>query len=649
MTQRKPQTAHSRGKPNNCTALWLREHYTAVFALTVLAAFLFRLAVGAQLANTSTVLNPLKVTDMATYRELALAIRHGNWPEVFDYQPFYYTVFLPFAYLFSPTGGPWPVIVLQALVGAAAVALTGASAARLFGRKAGILAALLLALSRFHIFYTPYLLLEVWFSFWCALTLFCTIQAIGTSRRAWLWHALLGLAVSGALLTRGNALLWLPGILLLVIWHGRHNWRRLALHLLILAVCFLMPIVPYSVHNSRATGHFQGASVAGGKVLMLGNSPEAPPGGLEYPRTYYHWGMDEARGRMSVSAHILQWACEKPLAFLELTFRKVLLFWDAREIPNNINIEVQGKESSLLQLPIFLPWSILGTLGLAGLLLAFRRGHLNRLALIWMMIAYWGATSAFYLLARFRVGFLPLLCCAGACAVVTTIRQIQSIRKPSISTPTYRQQRLVVTLFLLLFSLYTVNFAYPLYQSFVEPAVQRHITPNGINLQFPREFVLYDHGPLSTATNFINVPSTGVAVVKRFRLPDDFRDALAEEGVDRVIRQQLLLRIFTTQRGVPAASLTYNGTRLPVLPTIQLQQGVQWLAFDFEAPLPSEGTLAIFTIDLGPSPAVQQFSFGIDDLRNYGRTSLHFFGVEEETIPAEAVVEWIIPRRRRRW
>lgn len=626
---------------------WLRDHFGVALLSVVALAIILRLAVGAQLANTSTVLNPLKVTDMATYRELALAIRQGNWPEVFDYQPFYYTIFLPFAYLFSPTGGPWPVIILQALVGAATVALTGLSAARLFGRKAGLLAALLLALSRFHIFYTPYLLLEVWYGFWCALTLYCTLRSTSKSHRAWLWHALLGLALSGALLTRGNALFWLPGILALVIWNGRRNWRCLALNLLLFFVCFILPIIPYSVHNTRATGHFQGASVAGGKVLVLGNSPEAPAGGLEYPRTYYQWCQDADTGRKSVPAHILQWFREQPFAFLELAFRKMLLFWDATEIPNNINFDVQGKESSLLQAPFLLPWGILGSLGLAGLLLAFRRGHQQPLALIWMMVAYWCATSAFYLLARFRIGFLPLLCCAGADAVTTFIRQFRSSR--SAHTSVLRHQRLMVSVFVAFFAIYTVNFAYPIYQNYAEPAIHRRLTPNGINLKFPREFVLYDHGPISTMTSFVDVPSEGIELTKRFRLPDDFREALADDGVDRVVRQRLLLRIFPQQRGVPSASLTYNGTRLPIAPTVQALQGALWLAFDFEAPLPAEGDLAIFTIDLGPSPEVRQVSFGLDNLRDYGRTTLHFYGVEEETVPAEAAVEWVIPRRRRRW
>ncbi|MBQ4479886.1 MAG: glycosyltransferase family 39 protein [Victivallales bacterium] len=624
---------------NDRVAPWFRRHYGASLLLAAVVALLLRLIVGGQLSDTKTVVSPLEVTDMATYRSLALAIRQGHWPEVFDYQPFYYTIFLPFAYLFSPTGGPWPVILLQSLVGAAAVWLTGAATGRIFGRKAGLLAALLLAFSRFHIFYTPYLLLEVWFSFWCALVLYCTLRIFGARKSAWLWHALLGLAASGALLTRGNALLWLPGIVLLIIWHERHHWRRLALHLLLFLVCFLLPITPYSVHNSRSTGHLAGASVAGGKVLVLGNSPEAPAGGLEYPRTYYHWCRDAERGRMSVPAHILQWFRENPLAFLELNFRKLLLFWDAREIPNNISYEVQGKESLFLQCPLLLPWSILGTLGLAGMFYACRLGKRRHLALFWMMLAFWGATSAFYILARFRIGFLPLLCCAGAGAITIWSRRLCSAKTIK------RQPRFILPCFALFLACYVVNFAYPSYQDLVEPAFQRRINPDGINLEFPRNYVIYDHGPLAAGNSFIEVPPQGLILTKRFHLPEEFRERLANEGVDRVVRQRLMLRIHTLQRGIPAAVPNYNGTPLSVTPTIQSTRGVQWLCFDFESPLPSEGTQAIFSIDLGPSPEVRNFSIALDDLRNYGRTSIRIPGIDEEVVPSEAVVEWEIPRR----
>jgi hypothetical protein len=41
----------------------------------------------------------------------------------------------------------------------------------------------------------------------------------------------------------------------------------------------------------------------------------------------------------------LAWAKSEPLAFLELSFRKALLYWDAKEIPNNIAVEYNGAKA----------------------------------------------------------------------------------------------------------------------------------------------------------------------------------------------------------------------------------------------------------------------------------------------------------------
>ena len=194
-----------------------RRFYWAL-ALILLLGFLLRLAVCLQLYHSAAVQSPLPVTDMATYRRLALEIRQGNWPAFFDYQPFYYSIFLPLLYVLSPGGAPWPVIAAQLLVGSAALWLVGLGAAQLYGRRAGCLAALLLAVSQFHILYTPYLLLEVLQSFWMALILLC---AEGIQEKPGCRLAAAGAVLFAFHLTRGNALLFVPGILALLVYR---NW-----------------------------------------------------------------------------------------------------------------------------------------------------------------------------------------------------------------------------------------------------------------------------------------------------------------------------------------------------------------------------------------------------------------------------------------
>ena len=597
----------------------------AIFAL----ALLLRLLVCRELSGTPAVIRPSDVTDMATYKTLALAILHGHWPYVFDYQPFYYTVFLPLAYFFSPDGGVWPVLLMQSLLGACTCLLTAAATARLFGKKAGWCAGLLLAFSRFHIFYTAFLLLEVCFAFWTSLVLYATVRNLEKPHLSWKWSALMGFACAGALLTRGNALLWLPGLLALMLWHGRRHWRTTLLALLAFAFAYILPITPYSLHNTRATGHFCGASVAGGKVLSLGNSPEAPAGGLEYPRIYYVWNADEEEGRQKVSSHILQWMRQEPLAFLELEARSLLLFWDHVEIPNNVSIDVNGKESRLLNLPLLFPWAILGTLAFAGALLTWKTRNPQRLSALWLLLVFWGATSAFYLLARFRIGALPLVCLFAAAA----LQQLWIRFRENRATPTPRNRnRLTWAVGALFLGFYVVNLAHDTYCDCAMPAVFRALRPAGLALDLPAEQVIYDHGPLSFGgTLFSAVPPKGITIAKTFQVSEDFRSATPRH-------QTILLRV--SLPGIPPfppqASLQIDGATITALPTWFSDRSAQWLRFDFTAPVTESPT---YSVQLSPLPQLKEWGFALDFQRNYHRTQL-----DGETIPAEAVMELVLPK-----
>ncbi len=589
-------------------------------------ALALRLVVCWELRDTSAVNTPASVTDMATYKELALAIRQGNWPAFFDYQPFYYTVFLPIAYFLSPDGSAWAPMLLQALVGAVTCVLAALTAAQLFGRRGGYLAGALLAISRFHIFYTPFLLLEVCFAFWAALVLYALVRLM--RQFSWKWSALLGFACAGALLTRGNALLWLPGIGALILWRGWKQWRPLALVATAFILAYVLPIAPYSIHNSRAMGHFCGASVAGNKVLSLGNSPEAPAGGLEYPRTYYAWNADEESGKQSVLSHILQWAKEEPAAFLELEVRSLLLFWDHTEIPNNVCIDINGKDSKLLNLPLLLPWGILGALGFAGLLLNSWCLRKTRLAATWMTLAFWGATSAFYLLARFRIGFLPILCIGAAGGIMEVIRRIQTARRH----PTQQNRnRLAWGGIAVLVAFFVVDIAHDTYCDLVMPAFFRTAKPNGIALEYNDEKVIYDHGPLGFGgTILLGVPKEGTEITKSFAVPEKYLSAEPKS-------QRLLLRIANS--AIPDgthtnARLALDGKELHATNTIVTDRTIQWIQFDFQAPVTQNPK---FTVSLPPDRLFQSGAIAFDIQRDYQRTLLN-----GEPFPAEATAELIL-------
>ena len=576
----------------------------ALAALALLALAL-RLGAGWELSGTAAVANPLEVTDMATYRRLALQIRQGIWPSVFDYQPFYYTILLPLAYCFSPSGGVWPVIIIQSLLGASCVALSGICAARLFGRLAGIIAAAILALSRYHIFYTPYLLLETCFSFWVALTLYFALSAMARPLRI---RAVIGLSscLGLAVLTRGSAVLWLPGMVALLAWQHRASPRRLVMALAIGALCYAMPILPYAVHNSRSTGHLCGASVAGGKVLALGNSPEAPAGGLEYPRTYHQWCAQEADRSCSVPQNILRWLRREPALFADLVFRKLLCFWDRTEIPNNISFEPHASQSRILHLPVLLPWAVIGTLGLAFLL---RHGGVIRrrkwLMLSWMLVAYWLATSAFYILARFRIGALPLLAVAGAGFLTLSIRQIRF-------RASLERNALPCTALALAVAAYAVCGAYGIYRRSVLPALHRRFRPDGYAMSYQGRRIRYDHGPLLDGGMIpVETPSGGLTLTKRLITGE------SGSGGTRAIRVLLQVIVPRGASAPPRVRLRMNGRPVPALPRLVHERQAQWLAWEFTAAAAPEAVL-----QFGFPPAAHGIAFVADTLRDYGRTRI---------------------------
>ncbi len=580
-------------------------NFLIILGVITLLGFLLRLLAGYELADTPAVATPLEVTDMATYRRLALALRQGVIPEVFDYQPFYYTVLLPFAYCFSPSGGVWPVIVLQALLGACAIWFSGLSAARLFGRLGGWLAAGLLALSQYHIFYTPYLLLEVPFSFCAALVLYLTIRAFQKPLRITSFMAL-GFVCGIALLTRGSALLWLPGLIVLLSWQHWHTPRRLTFALSIAAICFIAPILPYAIHNSRATGHLCGASVAGGKVLVLGNSPEAPAGGLEYPRSYHQWCEDESTGRRSVLSNILNWGKHEPLLFGDLIFRKLLLFWDKTEIPNNISFIPHADSSRILHLPILLPWAVIGTLALAFLLrhgLTLRRRQW--LILSWLIFAYWGATSAFYLLARFRIGALPLLATAGGGFIALSLREFRLRAQ-------LPRQRLLWRLFALVIALYTVCAAYPLYRDMTQPGLHRLCRPNGYQMHYQGKYIVYDHAPLLEGGQLpIELSRDPLQITKQLILSPEVTTQ------SPAVPMRLLLRAIAPASARFTSTLTVNGRRIYSQPQLIIDRQVQWFAWNFTASPQHQMDIALTL-----NGNTQGCAIFIDTLRDYHRTTL---------------------------
>ena len=557
--------------------IMIRKHFYILLVVLAGAGFLLRMQVCRELLDSDVqVSRPSATTDMATYKELSERIMKGEYNEGFYYQPFYYAVFLPVVHKILGQG-VWPVMAAQSFLSALTVFFAALCAAKLWGRRAGVATAFLVAFSSVLVLYTPYHLIETLQAFWVTMVLYCSLVAWRSGKTVH-W-AITGLLVSLSILTRGNIWFFVPGLLAAAgfsgfarkfsgntpytelqskstaaecrgynkstavaaalccrvpfpknaTWHYLKQFVLKIMPVLVFMIMVVAPQIPFALRNSHIAGKFSGPSTAANAVLALGNTPEAPPGGrnpglgpgpMEYPETYYAW-MEKDKGT-SVAGQIFEWARKEPLAFMELQFRKMLLFWDRQEIPNNIAFEYQGEKSSTFKNFAIVPTSLIMAMALGCFFhylffhakSGFRRlgKHPRLLIFLYLITSFFLATAAFYILARFRLPSVPLLAVgAGGFSGVL----IFNLKR--------RGWRKVITgsVIPLLLGLFIVFSAYDLYRYSFESQVMRLVRPFGIRSELQENKILYmDNGPLSFGSWAPFELKEGQIVKKRFSIRD---------------------------------------------------------------------------------------------------------------------------------
>ncbi len=595
-----------------------------VLALIVIALGALVLRLGAaydlQAANfgRNAINYPSPATDMYTYKKLAESISQGDFHDKFYYQPFYYSVFLPLIYLtLGYSAGA--VIIIQSLLGAATVYLAGLSTAKIWNRQAAIVAALMVSFSQVLIFYTPYLLIATLQAFWLALIFYAAISAFKSGKViSWVICALI---VSCAILSRGNVWFLVPGIIALAVYslavkNQQGTLRRKILRSCAVALIFLtliiLPQVPFAYRNTVLTGKLCGPSTAAAAVLSLGNTPEAPPGGresywgpgpTEYPRSYAVW-MDK-NSKISVPARIWRWFYREPLAYIELTYRKLLLFWDYREIPNNVSLDPALKQSDFLAYGGFLGTAFIIIPALAGLYIllwrSLKKHDLKILLLMYFILAYCSATAAFYILSRFRAPIIPLMAILGGIFVNRAWRVCKNDRHHLYSP--------YIIAFCI--STFLCFMAYDIYRTEYEATIMREVRPNGVSVSMADGKMMYlDNGP-RTFGGWIQAPMRrGIALKKEFKIRKLFKGAVAELEI---------LLIFTAPGEV---TLRINKE---LKKFIVPRPGAVKKTFSIS--LPSTGTVKI---DLVSSTC--PVGFLIDTQRDYGRSRINNRPIKGEIV-----------------
>lgn len=399
----------------------------------------------------------LLLGDGTAYDKWARQIAAGEWigKEVF-YQAPLYPYFLGVIYaVFHPS------IVLvrfvQVAFGALSCVLLAIAGVRLLGKRAGLIAGLLLAVYPPAIFFDSIVQKSVLdLLFMCALFVF-----IGTAslmpRRAVVHWLLAGVSLAALILTRENAIVLL-GVLPAWIGVFLRQWpvRERAIRACIVllgAACILMPV---AFRNKYVGGEFHLTTSQFGPNFYIGNNAGADGtysplrfgrGDAIFERKDATELAEAASGRKLTPGEVSSYWVnrtlgdirESPVRWLRLMWRKWLLTWNAIEVGDTEDIYTYAHWSWLLRAwgAVF-HFGTLAPIAAVGVLLTLP--HLRRgvesfrqtfattagpaclgIANAWLIhLLLWSLAAsivAFYLFGRYRFPLTPVLILLAALAI----------------------------------------------------------------------------------------------------------------------------------------------------------------------------------------------------------------------------------------
>jgi hypothetical protein len=320
-------------------------------------------------------------SDQRAYETFARGLARGTWPG-------------GSAYYFQP-GPPYLLYVLHLLVGPGIMAVRiGAAvmdalaalmladiARRLSGWRAGWIAGGMAACYPAFIFYTSTGLAAPLAVFMAALLLW---QLVLLSDALHWFHAVLaGAALAGLIAVRSNMMVVLP---LATLWiaFAIPGSRRRALAGLTLAVTVAV-YAPIPLHNA-SVGVSSLSSPIGGQAFYQGNNRDSSG----FYSKSQAWEAARLAGEDYLGAFLDDVQAE-PLRWAQLLIHKLGMFWQRDELVTNLSYYDNGVHvSSLLAVLRVFNFSVMGGLGLAGMILA----ALNRRWDAWLLIGFFLITMA---------------------------------------------------------------------------------------------------------------------------------------------------------------------------------------------------------------------------------------------------------------
>jgi hypothetical protein len=416
--------------------------------------------------------------DARLYHTWAIEWLQGSWPPPQAYyRPPLYTWFVGLVYAVA---GPAPAAVkaVQCGLGAATSALVWAVGRELFpGTAAPLLGAAIWALCGISIYFDAQLLPGSLDAFLQTALIWLLLVA-GRTQRLAAWSAA-GLLVGLCTLHRGGVVLLLPLLLLWIYllpgWTaqagasagtapGRGRWRRFAPPALAVLLPVAVALAPVAWHNAAydrlldgkastgetlrrlATGRFVSIAESSAVNLRLGNEPVLRQlNHVTHPDHFKVWdrlmgepyrsgiGSAEEANRYIVR-ETFRAIADRPVAWLAIMLDKTRELVNGAEIPRNTSIYPDRDRSRVLSLLLWkrglaFPSGLIIPFGLAGIWLVRRswRAHFAPLACLAVHGLF---VVAFFVTARYRLPWLPILSLYAAHTGLTLAAGIRERRRP---------------------------------------------------------------------------------------------------------------------------------------------------------------------------------------------------------------------------
>jgi len=389
--------------------------------------------------------------DARGYDQWARRLAAGDWigSDVFYQAPLYPYVL---GVVYALTGdGPGAARVFQAVLGAISAVLVLVAATRLFGRRAGLIAGLMLALYAPAIFFDSLLQKSSLDVFFVAATLAALSMLLTGAHERRRWWLATGLAAGALALTRENALV-LVVVLAGWTWFGAPTGRLGRPRALALVVAgVLLVLTPVAARNYAVSGGLYLTTSQFGPNFYIGNNPSADGsyqslrfgrGSPEFERLDATELAERAAGRTLTPAGVSSyWAGrawsfirEEPAAWLQLMGRKMLLLVNAREAIDTESQESYAEWSwPLAALGWFTHFGVLVPLAMVGVWATW--AERRRLWVLYATaLAFAAATVAFYVFARYRYPLVPVLILFAAAAVAALPRLVRTAPRGQLVT-----------------------------------------------------------------------------------------------------------------------------------------------------------------------------------------------------------------------